>query len=310
MAYNGPLHDPILDPDFHRVTEYFPSTNDASFPSEWSSEEGERDLVALYLDQPTTTQQGISIATFMIPRGVAPVNLRDFRSPKAKGWGNGWPECSGVRTNIATVTANRSGSRFNVHRKIAVLVDLLTDETERRGYLGKPAQCGAYNCRPVGRTQTPSVHSWGLAVDWNWQENPFSATALEVMPTLWGEFGFGWGGNYSGTKKDTMHLEFMGTPSQADHCTYLATKRFKTGTPPSGLPILKLTDPLMKGSAVTKVQGVLRAWYRLPNDFADGVYGPQTVLQVKRAQINGTPRLTGDGVVGPLTYAKLNIKNI
>jgi hypothetical protein len=316
MTYNGPLHDAVLDADYPRITEYFSSNNDASFPPEWGNEETERDLVGLYLNQPVTTQQGISIATFMIPRGASQVNLRDFRSPKVKGWGDGWPSCTGTRSNIATVTANRSGTRFNVHRKIAILVDLLADETERRGYLGKPPQCGAYNCRAIGGTSTPSNHSWGLALDWNWQENPYSVTAFQVMtmppwvPPLWREYGFAWGGDYSGAKKDTMHLEFMGTPAQADLCTRRAIERFKTGTPQTGLPILKLTDPVMTGPAVSKVQNVLRSWYLLPNSFANGKYGPETVKVVKRAQANGTPKLTADGVVGPLTYRKLNITKV
>lgn len=316
--YSGPLHDPEQDPDYWRITPYVASKNDATFPDDWSSDATERDLVGMWLDGPTTAPQGVSIATFLIPRGAAPVNLRDYRSAKAKGWGDGWPSCSGAQGNLVTVTTNRSGSRFNVHRKIAVLVDLLADETERRGYLGKPPQCGAYNCRPIGGTKIASNHSFALALDWNWQENPFSTTALQVMtmplwmPELWNKFGFAWGGDYTGPKKDCMHLEFMGTPAQADLLTDRAVKEFKLGSPlPVGsLPVLKLSEPRMTGSAVEKVQKVIKAWYRLPDGFVDGVYGPATVEQVKRVQVNGTPKLTADGVVGSLTYAKLGIKKV
>ena len=145
-----------------------------------------------------------------------------------KGWGRGWP--TDRSSDMARVTADRSKAAANVHKRIARLVDLLLDETERRGYLAKPAQTGGYNNRPVrdkhGKdTNTPSNHSWGLAVDLNSLDNDDSWDGIvhtnmpDWLPRLWNRYGFAWGGNYRGDHKDPMHLEFMGAPADADDMT-------------------------------------------------------------------------------------------
>jgi hypothetical protein len=146
-----------------------------------------------------------------------------------KGWGPGWP--TDRSADMARVTADRSKAAVNVHKRIARLVDLLLDETERRGYLAKPNQTGAYNNRAIndkdGRpTNTPSNHSWGLAVDLNSLDNDDSRDGIvhtnmpDWLPRLWGRYGFAWGGNYRGSSyRDPMHLEFMGAPADADDMT-------------------------------------------------------------------------------------------
>lgn len=171
------------------------------------------------------------------------INLRDYtRTAAQRGWGAGWPSCSGVKTaGTAVVTAAKSGTRFSVHKRIARLVNLLVDETERRGYLLKPGQCGGYNCRNISGTNSPSNHSWGLAVDINWNDNPMrrplTTNIPEWMVHLWGRYGFAWGGHYT-TTPDPMHFEFMGTPSDADRMTALAIREL--GTPTGGF-LMSLT---------------------------------------------------------------------
>jgi D-alanyl-D-alanine carboxypeptidase len=158
------------------------------------------------------------------------INLSDYSKTAAqRGWGAGWPACSGALGNLAIVTAARSGVRVSVHKRIARLVDLLFAETERRGYLLRSGQTGAYNCRAIAGTTSPSNHSWGLAIDINWQLNPFTSprkTDMPAwMPVVWGHYGFAWGGNYTG-KQDSMHYEFMGSPADADAMTALALRDF------------------------------------------------------------------------------------
>jgi len=155
-------------------------------------------------------------------------------SAKAKGWGSGWPQ--NRSHDMARVKADRSGTALNVNKRIARLVDLLIDETERRGYRLVQAQCGGYNNRPIRGTSKPSNHSWGLAVDLNWQRNPENFHGVvktdlpDWLPKLWGRYGFAWGGNYRGNHKDPMHLEFMGSPDDADDMTS-AARRDLTGHP-------------------------------------------------------------------------------
>jgi hypothetical protein len=163
------------------------------------------------------------------------VNLTDYANTAAqRGWGQGWPSCSGVKSaGTSIITADRSGTRLSVHKRIARLVDILIDWTESTGYLLKPGQCGGYNCRAIGGTRSPSNHSWGLAVDLNWLDNTFNSTGRHALPVsvarMWNRYGFAWGGDYSGPMKDWMHLEFMGTPDDADVMTGLAISDFARG---------------------------------------------------------------------------------
>ena len=141
-------------------------------------------------------------------------------SAKEKGWGAGWSVNRSA--DMAKVTADRSGTRINVHKRIAPLVDILLDESERRGYRFHPKTCGGYVNRAIKHTTKPSNHSWGLAVDLNWDRNPetFDGHVHTDLPgwlvALWNRYGFAWGGHYRNQHKDPMHFEFMGGPADAD----------------------------------------------------------------------------------------------
>ena len=161
-------------------------------------------------------------------------------SPKAKGWGGGWPQ--NRAHDMARVRADRSGTAVNVHKRIARLVDMLLDETERRGYRLDRTQTGGFNNRPISGTNKPSNHSWGLALDLNWQRNPENfhgvvKTDFPVwLPKLWGRYGLAWGGNYRGSHKDPMHLEFMGSPDDADDMTSAARRDLSKPAPANPVP--------------------------------------------------------------------------
>lgn len=165
------------------------------------------------------------------------INLDDYsRTAAQKGWGAGWPSCSGAKAaGTAVVTASRSKVRLSVHKRVARLVQLVIDETERRGYLLRDGQCGGYNCRAISGTSTASNHSWGLAADINWQANPYVGPRRTDMPgwmpLLWNRYGFAWGGNYTGSKQDSMHYEFMGSPADADAMTALALAELAAPAP-------------------------------------------------------------------------------
>lgn len=88
------------------------------------------------------------------------------------------------------------------------------------------------------------------------------------------------------------------------------TSSKKTSYPlPSG--IIKVTNPMTKGTNVRQVQNALAALYFYPdkgakNNGVDGVYGLKTANAVKRFQsVSG---LTADGIYGPKTKAKIEEK--
>jgi hypothetical protein len=301
---------PEHDDRFPRIAPHDSALDDV-FPPGWSTEPTERDVAAMTLDD---LFLGATPRQLAVARGAA-VNLRDYRSPALKGWGTGWPQCGGARGNLVTVTADRSGARFSVHRRISVLFDACIDTMELRGYLCKPPQSGAYNCRQIAGTNSSSLHAWALAADINWTDNPYTTSGRYKMP-LWvprevfGPYGFAWGGDYSGSKKDYMHVEFMGTPAQADEQT---RRRIAAVAPPStvstGRRLLRLTTPNMRGDDVIEVQKVLARWYGFAASWVDGVYGPGTAEQVRRLQrgVPPQPVLDADGIVGSATRRKLGL---
>lgn len=153
-----------------------------------------------------------------------------------RGWGPGWPACQ--TDKLLTITL-ANGVRLTVRREISTLVRLLLNEALRRGYVIRRADSGGFNCRAITGTLIPSNHSWGLAVDLNWQLNPMG-THQTNMPTwlvslMW-EFGFYWGGWYA--SPDPMHYEYVGTPAQAAVHTSRARGRYEAlpKPPPTAPP--------------------------------------------------------------------------
>lgn len=174
------------------------------------------------------------------------VNLDDSRRADARGWGPGWPDCDrsswvplsilSIEGKLVRLPSHRVRSDAgnlvfeeevefpgSVREEIHELVSLLLQVSERRRHINlQPGWCWGGGCRAIKRadgtlTDTPSNHSWGLALDINAPENVFGGSTHTIptaMARLWNGYGFRWGGNYPDTK-DWMHFEFMGTPAEA-----------------------------------------------------------------------------------------------
>lgn len=141
---------------------------------------------------------------------TTPANLR--------GWGQGWPV--NRSKDMRTVKAARSGVPFTVHHEIAPIIKYLVDEVERRGYMihtpGQTPDDWSYNNRPIRGRRTPSNHSWGLAIDIDATQYPLGSSKRHPswMVELFRAHGFDYGGDWTG-RKDPMHYEFAGWPSDA-----------------------------------------------------------------------------------------------
>jgi len=182
----------------------------------------------------------------ILPSGASTTDYS--RLANSRGWGSGWPACGGMAGKIVKINLTRSGTSIagGVHRDIAELFLLIGNEIERRGYMFHPGWCWGAECRAISGSNTPSNHSWGLAVDINAPNNPYTSSGQHDIPewafALFRSYGFGCGADYSG-KKDWMHVEAMGTPSDMAAMTALARRNIGGGgvviTPP---PIDPNTD--------------------------------------------------------------------
>jgi len=224
-----------------------------------------------------------------------------------RGWGPGWP----TRRDADQVKITRGGATplaAWVHRGIAPLVlEGLRRSEDVLGY--DVRMLGGYASRPIrGSTSAPSNHSWGLAVDINWDRNPMVVGALVTdlppgMVAVWKGLGFGWGGDYH-SRKDAMHFEFMGTPAQA--AALVAT----LGMAPAGAvhdaaPIGDVPRPVLRiGAKGDSVRFLQKRLDDLGSHLGvDGDFGRLTLADVVAFQ--RARSLSPDGIVGPKTWAAL-----
>lgn len=168
-------------------------------------------------------------------------------TPRDRGWGN--PDAPNYRRDHIVVVEAR-GIRLAVRREVAGLFVGFLEDLCATGYRldvvaddwGYANRCIRGTGAGTGRPCVKSNHSWGLAIDVNATTNPMTeahashagrpghdARGVHTdMPAETGalaaKWGLRWGANYSGTRKDAMHFEFMGTPRDVH--------RYPTSNPP------------------------------------------------------------------------------
>lgn len=253
---------------------------------------------------------------------------------QSRGWGPGWPNCQPGKMK----TVSGGGVRVTVRAEIAELVANLLAATDQV-YNVLEGETGAYNCRPIAGTNTASNHSWGLAVDINWNHNPMTTNAgfhCEIPPkvvAMWNDCGFYWGGFYQ-KKKDSMHFEYIGTPSSV--AQNLAKAKVYNGAAPSPNPVpvptptptptpglvvrtstisqAAKTDPksstgkppLGSKDMVLVVENALVAEGLLDKSYVDGLFGSKTVDAYKKYQQKlGYKGADADGIPGYDSLSKL-----
>jgi hypothetical protein len=180
----------------------------------------------------------------ILPSGISTTSYGTLAN--GKGWGAGWRTCTAINSGqMAQFTTARSKTLIagGIHRNVVQLFGLIANEIERRGYMFHPGWCWGASCRQIAGTNTPSNHSWGLAIDINAPTNPYTSSGQHDIPdwafALFRQYGFGVGADYNG-KKDWMHVEFMGNPSDAAIMTALAVKNIGGG---GGGPIIVPPTP-------------------------------------------------------------------
>jgi hypothetical protein len=214
----------------------------------------------------------------------------------------------------AVCGANRI--KLPVRTDVAVLVQRLVADLERRHGPFHPGQCWGFANRAIRGSTIPSNHSWGLAVDLDAPSNPMTDnpkathTIGSYASGVASRYGFRWGGDYVG-RKDFMHFEFMGTPASA--AALVGGSRPPPAPTRSGRPELPGRG-LRKGSSGEPVRWLQR---RL-NDTAgpgghavlggkllstDGQFGDLTERAVRAFQAHHG--LAVDGVVGAASWARL-----
>ncbi len=231
----------------------------------------------------------------------------------SRGWGSGWPNCAEEKMAVA----RGGGVAVQCRRELAPLVSVLFDVTAHLGYHLRPGECGGFACRPIRGTSQASNHSWGLAIDINWTQNPMQSWFKSDIPPavvrVWEACGFYWGGRYR-NRPDAMHFEYIYRPSDVAGHVARARSFLAGGTPAKGTPSgggdsnpwrkpvnarpgSRILGQYDRGTDVALVQRYLGV------KPADGDFGAATKAAVARYQ--RMLDLPVDGVVGPKTWAPI-----
>lgn len=131
-------------------------------------------------------------------------------------------------TTIAVPIVNENGAHttmnLTVHQKLANEIQQIFAEMEAIGFPIKASQTAGYNWRSMVSSGSVSHHSYGVAIDVNWNDNPYISNSLTVgnssyqpyinrfsvtqeVIQIWKNHGFYWGGDWN-SSKDYMHFSY------------------------------------------------------------------------------------------------------
>lgn len=209
------------------------------------------------------------------------------------------------------------GARVRVAVETTDAWRALDQVMQRHRYPIRGRETGGYICREIRAGGPMSLHSFGIAVDINWNTNHLRRDNVLVtdMPrkmiddinlirTKRRTRVFRWGGDFT-TFKDAHHFEIVASPTELtagiDWTTVRAPRSRKDR--PHTFATLQRGD---SGPTVAKLQERLAAvgFNPLPPS-GDGraIFGPRTDKQVRAYQ--ASRKLTVDGIVGSQTWTAL-----
>lgn len=226
-----------------------------------------------------------------------------------------YPPCHPVAP-FAFWNGTRVSGDARVHPALAAMNTIMA----RHGYGPRQADTGMQVCRQITGGTGYSLHAYGIAIDVNWQSNPYfsypasraghcdmpEAMVAEItaLRTVNDAPVWGWGGNYRSIR-DFMHYEIVCTP--ADLATGIA------GVGPGPLTDTEKLYWLLWADDQAKDKPVLgRGMVRHPHRNAvrqlqaglgiarTGVYGPRTRSAVR--QLQAFVRIPVTGVVDRETW--------
>ena len=125
---------------------------------------------------------------------------------------------------METISFGDAGARVTVDRLTVPIWRAVEAIFAKYRYTIRRSDTGAYNCRQITGGSGYSLHAYGIAVDVNWQSNPYGPNLVTNMPAgaireiealnVNGQPVLRWGGRYSGNK-DAMHFEVIVPPTVA-----------------------------------------------------------------------------------------------
>lgn len=174
----------------------------------------------------------------------------------------------------------RSGALVVVEKHVGPYIDGINadylSDPRSYGYPIRSRDTGAYNCRETTSGNSWSKHAYGCAIDVNWSTNGYGASHHDIpawLVAIFAKWGFGWGGNWSGTK-DWMHFSKfpneggdgkLDLPSEEDDLPYTEAQLIaivQKALIPLGDRVSELERILGVGQPYAKGSNVMKALMR------------------------------------------------
>ncbi len=126
--------------------------------------------------------------------------------------GPGWKDPTPLRSvgTSAVKTINWRGRTLTLNASAVDNFVGFLNELAATGY--NITSIGSHAVRNIAGTSTPSLHSYGLAIDINPSQNPVTWNGVpqtnlpKGVGRLAAKYGLAWGGNWNGSKTDAMHF--------------------------------------------------------------------------------------------------------
>jgi hypothetical protein len=204
------------------------------------------------------------------------------------------------------------GVRVTCHAKAVEAVRALAAVCQAHRYALR-SDTGAYNCRRITGGRGYSLHAYGIALDLNWNSNPYRLDRLvtdmptgmvdgiQAIRTVGGLPVWRWGGDWDDNPEtgenayDAMHFEVVASPEELAAGIDWRTVQQPLRDPqrPYTYPTIQVGD---RGPAVEELQRRMH----LPDDGVFGLHTQGAVATYQQAR-----GLEADGVVGLQTWTAL-----
>ena len=125
-----------------------------------------------------------------------------------------------VEVPILDENGTRTTMTLRVHSKLTEEYKAIFEDLVSAGFRIKKSATGAYNWRNISGSSKKSTHSYGVAIDVNWNDNPQNKsyyesnkgvnpyTVTDKVISIFRQHGFNWGG-YFGSNYDPMHFSYL-----------------------------------------------------------------------------------------------------